>query len=178
MKYSFAIAALALAMAISPASAQERQQGPVFTGFGSWVEVENRLPVPAEVEVKAIFDTVRGAEPGSINGRIDSAARFINLFAAEGATGDRVSVALVIHGPANWDVTNDAAYQRQYPGQTNASAAAVAEMIEQGVQFYVCGQSAASMGLTADDLLPGVMMTHSQTVTTALLHAQGYANIP
>ncbi|WP_169053436.1 DsrE family protein [Alteraurantiacibacter aquimixticola] len=172
------ILAMALSLVAAPALAQERMSGPVFTKFGSWRPVENNIPVPADGEIKAIFDIVRAAEPGQVNGRIDSAARFVNLLVHAGVPEENVKLAIVLHGPSIRDVTHDAAYGAANDGASNASAAAIAEMIAHGVQFYVCGQSALSQGITAEDLLPGVLMTYSQTVTTALLHQQGYQNIP
>jgi intracellular sulfur oxidation DsrE/DsrF family protein len=152
--------------------------GPVFKEIGSWREVESGLPLVAGVEYKVIFDETGAADPGSVNGRIDSAARFINLLVAHGVPQEKISVAIVLHGPAIWDVTNASAYGRKNAGAANASAAAVAEMVAQGTKFYVCGQSALAQGIHAADLLPGVHMTLSQTVATAQLHAQGYTNIP
>jgi intracellular sulfur oxidation DsrE/DsrF family protein len=178
MKRLISVLVMVLSLCAMPAAAQERMSGPVFNGFGSWREVESGLPLVAGTEYKVIFDGTAGADPGDINGRLDSAARFINLLVAHGVPQQKISVAVVFHGPAIWDLTNAAAYGRKHNGAANASAAAVAEMVAQGTKFYVCGQSALAQGINAADLLPGVHMTLSQTVATAQLHAQGYSNIP
>lgn len=170
-----ALAVLALPMA---ALAQERMTGPVFNGFGSWTPIESTQEVPKDQHYRAIFDSSKGATPGELNGRIDSAARYINLLVAAGVPRENIEVAIVVHGSASWDVVTDAAYARKYPGQANGSAKAIAEMVASGVEFYICGQAAAHHGIANADLLPGVTMSLSQTVATSILHNRGFQEIP
>ncbi len=174
------VSAAALALCIAPASAEEgeRHSGPVFSEFGSWREVVNMAPLDLEAEYKGIFDVVPGSKDGKVNAKFDSAARWMNLIVANGVPRENVHLAVVVHGPSVWDVVTDDAYGRKYEGQTNPNAAIVAAMIAEGVEFYVCGQSALGQGVTNADLLPGVKMGLSQTVVSTQLHNQGYTNIP
>lgn len=178
---SLILSAAALALTVTPASAQEipeRQSGPVFAEFGAWREVDNMAPLDVEAEYKAIFDIVPGSREGAINGRIDSAARYMNLLVANGVPRENISLAIVVHGPSVWDVTLDESYARRFEGQANPNAEIVRTMLAEGVEFYVCGQSALGQGVTNADLIPGVKMGLSQTVVTTQLHNQGYTNIP
>ena len=170
------IAACAFA---APVQAQDflSESGPVFSEFGRWAPVENMQPVEGQV-FKAVFDTSEGAKDGAINWRFDSAARYINLLAHNGVPAEYIHVAIVVHSSASWDVTNDTAYSRKYPGRTNPNREVVAEMLEKGVRFFICGQAAASHGIRNEDLLPGVTMTLSQTVASSVLHNEGFTNIP
>ena len=171
-------AALMLAAPVAAQDEQERQSGPVFVEFGNWRPVESGQTLDISQEFRAIFDTVRGGRDGEPNARFDSAARYMNLLVAHGVQRGNVHVAVVVHGPAIWDVTTDEAYHRKSHGEGNPSRAMVQAMLAQGVQFIVCGQSALGQGISNEDLLPGVTMALSQTVATSVLHQQGYTNIP
>lgn len=174
---AFVAAIMALAL---PAAAQdaERQSGPVFTHFGSWTAVDNDQPAPADQVYKVIFDVTRAAEDGERNARFDSAARFINLLVENGVPRENIEVAIIVHGPANWDITTREAYARRFPDRTHGSADMVEEMLAAGVRFYICGQSANASGISNADLIDGAVMTLSQTVATAILHNEGFTNIP
>lgn len=169
---------MALIALPAAALAQERMTGPVFTSFGSWAPIDNMQDIPADQHYRAIFDASKGAEPGDINSRIDSAARYINLLVSAGVPRENIEVAIVVHGSASWDVVTNAAYARKYPGKENATAPAIAEMAAQGVEFYICGQAAHHHGIANEDLLPGVTMTLSQTVATTILQNRGFHEIP
>lgn len=156
----------------------EIRSGPVFTAFGNWTMVDNMQPPATDQSYKVIFDATAGAEDGELNGRFDSAARFINLLVANGVPRENIEVAIIVHGPAGFDITTREAYARQYPDRTHGSADAVEAMIAEGVRFYICGQSANYRGIAREDLIPGAVMTLSQTVATAILHNEGFTNIP
>ncbi|NNU15450.1 hypothetical protein HK107_03800 [Parvularcula sp. ZS-1/3] len=171
-------AACAAALAIGHAQPPERTSGPVFESFGLWAPIENELPTPTDQTFKVIYDMTSAAPDGRIHPRVDSAARFINMMVAEGVPREQVEFALVAHGPSMWDLTTQEAFERKYPGRTNSSLAAVTEMTEAGVEFYICGQAAAWHGITNEDLLPGVTMALSQPIATAVLHNRGFTNVP
>ena len=63
-------------------------------------------------------------------------------------------------------------------GRANASAAAIAQLQDHGVEFYLCGQSAAAQGISNADLLPGVKMSLSAMTAHALLQQQGFTINP
>ena len=176
------ISALCVAMLgiALPAHAQEAatRSGPVFSEFGKWTVVDNEQPAPIEQTYKVIFDATEGAEDGEVNWRFDSAARFINLLVENGVPRENIEVAIIVHGPSGYDITTRERYERQYPGRTHASHDVVEAMIADGVRFYICGQSANARGITNDDLIEGAVMTLSQTVATAILHNEGFTNIP
>ncbi len=51
-------------------------------------------------------------------------------------------------------------------------------MLEAGVRFIVCGQSAAGQGVANDDLIDGVEVALSAMTAHALLQQQGYTVNP
>lgn len=175
-----AFGAAVLAFAACPAAAQDEakfQAGPVFT-FGKVTAVDSDLPITPRTELKALFTGYEPAKPGEMNNEFNNAARFINMNVAAGVPEKNVHVAIVLHGGASWDVVNDAAYGRKNDGKTNGSAAAIADLVAHGVQIYVCGQSAAFLGIEKKDLLPGVKLALSAMDAAVLLQAQGYQLVP
>ncbi|MBB5988012.1 DsrE family protein [Sphingobium lignivorans] len=173
-------AGMALLPAAVPAAAQSPafRPGPVFTDFGQTAPVDSDLVIPPDAQLKVAFDAKDAAPAGEVNKTINSAARFINMHVAAGVAPDRIKVTVVVHGPASWDVVRDEAYRAHKEGRSNGSASAVAQLLEKGVDIYLCGQSAASLGIAKDDLLPGVRLALSAMSAHVLLQQQGYAINP
>ncbi len=163
-----------------PASAQMEnfKAGPVFEDFGPTAPVEQSEPVPSDSQFHIAFDVATAAEPDKINRTIESAARFINMHVAAGVPEENIHLAIVVHGGAAFDLTNQEFFAAHKDGRTNASAAAIAQLQDHGVQFYLCGQSAAAHGIGNTDLLPGVKMSLSAMTAHALLQQQGYTINP
>ncbi|WP_417621968.1 DsrE family protein [Parasphingorhabdus sp.] len=163
-----------------PASAQMEnfKTGPVFEDFGPTAPVQEDEPVAADAAFKIAFDVAKEAEPDKINRTIESAARFINMHVKAGVQPENIRLAIVVHGGASLDLTNQEFFAAHKEGRTNASAAAIAQLQQHGVEFYLCGQSAAAHGIGNADLLPGVKMSLSAMTAHALLQQQGYSLNP
>ncbi|WP_159643580.1 DsrE family protein [Sphingorhabdus sp. 109] len=163
-----------------PAAAQMEnfKTGPVFETFGPTAPVQQSEPVSAETRFAIAFDVSAAAEPDKINRTIESAARFINMHVAAGVPQENIRLAIVVHGGASFDLTSQEFFGAHKDGRTNASAAAIARLQQHGVEFYLCGQSAAAHGISIADLLPGVKMSLSAMTAHALLQQQGYSINP
>lgn len=180
---AIALPAIATALSMGLAHAQSAPRpgfhaGTVITDFGPVATVEGHEPLPAAATFSVAFDVAEAAKPGSINRTLESAARFINMHAAAGVPRDAVRVAVVVHGPASFDLTDAATYGKKHDGAANANLAAIAALIENGVEIHLCGQSAAAQGITRADLAPGVKMSLSAMTAHALLQQQGYTLNP
>ena len=179
--YKARLALLLPLMALAqPASAQMEnfKPGPVFTDFGPTAPVEQSEPVAKDTQFHIAFDVSAAAEPDKINRTIESAARFINMHVAAGVPEENIHLAIVVHGGAAFDLTNAAFFAAHKDGRANASAAAIAQLQDHGVEFYLCGQSAAAQGISNADLLPGVKMSLSAMTAHALLQQQGFTINP
>lgn len=163
-----------------PASAQMENftTGPVFEDFGPTAPVQQDEPVAADATFKIAFDVNKEAEPDKINRTFESAARFINMQVKAGVKAENIDLAIVVHGGASLDLTNQEFFAAHKDGRKNASAAAIAQLQQHGVTFYLCGQSAAAHGISNADLLPGVKMSLSAMTAHALLQQQGYSLNP
>jgi len=144
-------------------------KGPLITEYGPVVAVPGAETLPADSHFKVAFDVVDKGEEGKVSRRLG----FLNMHVAAGIDPRNIRLAVVIHGKAVFDVTNDAKY-----GGTNANAGLVKTLMENGVTFHVCGQSAAYQGVEKEDLLPGVEMALSAMTAHAQLQQQGYTVNP
>ncbi|MEM1397957.1 MAG: DsrE family protein [Pseudomonadota bacterium] len=174
-RYRLAIAGLFLGAGIGvPASAQDLpeafEMGPLLPGTGPNAEVPGMTPLPESAAFRVAFDTAKGAADGKPNATLMTAARFLNMHARAGVDPVDLSAAVVIHGGAVADVVKQ--------NKDKPSAELVATLTKHNVRVIVCGQSAASLGVEKEDLLPGVEMALSAITAHALLQQQGYSLNP
>ena len=169
--------ALCLGLAIAPqialAGPEAFSTGPLIKDYGMIAAVPQAAPLAADAHYKVAIDVVEGGVDGELNGKFKTAASLINLLHASGVPEDRIEVGLVIHGPAYRDLLVDEAY-----GGDNPNAELIAALQAHGATLYYCGQSAVYHDVADDDLLPGVEVTLSATITHATLQQQGYALRP
>ena len=151
--------------------------GPVFENFGPHAPVEGMAPLPAEASFAHAFDVREMADEDTRNRGFESGARFINMHVAACVPQENIRVAVVVHGKAVHDLlTGESLAGREMPA--NGSAAMVRAMLDAGVRFIVCGQSAAAYGVAQEDLIPGVELALSTMTAHGLLQQQGYTVNP
>lgn len=148
--------------------------GNAIKEYGKIAAVQSDVEIPSGTIFKVRFDVGEAFPNRPINRTFDSAARFINLKDATGVPLEDVRIAIVVHGSASLDVTQDEFYAKKRGVKTNGSAEVVAQLQKHGVKIYICGQSAAYSGIKKKDLLPGVKVAHSAMTVHALLGQQGY----
>ncbi|MHA6332759.1 DsrE family protein [Qipengyuania sp. CAU 1752] len=178
MRFLLAMAALAFT---APASAQDFsafREGPVFTEFGAVAQVEPDQPLTADMHFMHSFDVAKGAGDDVMNRGIESAARFVNMMVLHGVPRENIHVAVVVHGAASLDLLHSEAFAARFEGRDNLTAAPLAEMMENGIEVYLCGQSATAHGIAKADLVPGVKMAVSAMTAHALLQQRGYTVNP
>ena len=179
IRWMAVMAALALA---APAAAQDMSgftTGPVFEDFGPVADIDDAdFLIPEDAEFKVVLDVSAGAEGGQINRTFVSAARLINMHDRAGIEPIKNRAVVVIHGKAVFDVLSNEAWAAKGREGENASAGPIAEMIDMGVRFIVCGQSAAAYGVKRADFVPGVEMALSAMTAHALLQRDGYTVNP
>jgi len=166
--------ALFIPAMLAAAAPQAFHAGPVFPTYGQIARVDADMPLPPDTVMKVAFDVSDQAKPGEVNRGFDTAARFINMNVAAGVKEANIHVAIVVHGKAGIDLLRQSAYAARTDGATNANAMLIDQLTQHGVQIYLCGQSAAGMGLAKRDLLPGVKLALSAMTAFALLQNQGY----
>lgn len=171
-------AAALLATAVSAQDMSAFRTGPVFEDFGPHAPVEGVETFASDTEFAHSFDVAKAAEDGGRNRGFESAARFINMHVAHGVTEENIRVAVVVHGKAVHDLLSAEGWAAHDLEGENGSAAMVRAMLDQGVRFIVCGQSAAAYGVTRDELIEGVEMDLSAMTAHAMLQQSGYTVNP
>lgn len=160
--------------------------GTRIADFGPVATVDMDRPIGAEERFRHAFDVSAAAEPGRLNRGFVSAARFLNALREAGAADENVRVAIVVHGPAGRDLLAAAPYAARIAGKGaaearvtgNPNAPLVAALLEEGATIELCGQSAASLGMTKAELLPGVEMALSAMTAHARLQRDDYTLNP
>lgn len=146
--------------------------GPVFESFGKHAPVSG-IQISSQQKFKIAFDVAKGAEPGAMNRRFETLARFINMHVANGAKLENIDLALVVHGSATIDVMNNNAYKSR-KGKDNDSKALLDALMSHGVRVIVCGQSAAANDVKKNMLIDGVEVDLSAMTAHARLNEEGY----
>ena len=173
---------LPVSLLLIPASAQAQeskfQPGTVLTEFGKVAPVQTDFKIPRGTKFKVLYDIVDPAEPGQLNRKLNTPARFLNMHTAAGAREKNIKLAVVIHGKASLDVANAKVYGAAYDGAENGNAAIIKALTEQGVRIILCGQSAAFYDVSHEDMLPGVEMALSAMTAHTILQQEGYRLTP
>ncbi len=168
------LAATAVFALASTAAAQEAfTPGPLLPDHGPNAVVPGMTPIPADAVFKVAFDVAADQRREGVNRGFQTVARYLNMHGRAGVPAERLRAALVVHGPAAWDLT-----QSGKDGAGNPNTDLIAALLESGVSVTLCGQSAAAYGIGKDDLLPGVDMALSAITAHALLQQEGYTVNP
>ena len=169
----------ALGTPLAAQSPDRFRTGPVFEEFGPVADVPDAdVAIPEDASFHVAFDVARAAQDGQLDRGFESAARLINMHARAGVAPMENRAAVVVHGAAVFDLLSAEGWAAHDREDANGSAAMVREMLDHGVRFIVCGQSAAAQGITADQLIEGVEMDLSAMTAHALLQQRGYTVNP
>ena len=164
MRTMLGLAALALLSAPALADGHEEKEEVVVT---------SDMEFPADAEWKHSFDAYE-SEAGKPNAAFRRALAFHKAMKAEGVEADAVKTAIVVHGPAVFDVVSDARYGEKYEGAANSNAEHAEELVARGAEIWVCGVAAKYHGVGNAHLLEGVKMAPSGTVAHAELQRRGF----
>jgi intracellular sulfur oxidation DsrE/DsrF family protein len=85
-----------------------------------------------------------------------------------------VHAAAVVHGGGWTALLRDEAYGARFDGKANPTRALVEELLANGVQFVLCGQTAGGRGVAQEELLPGVQVGWSAMTALNVFLSQGY----
>ena len=176
-QFLFRVLGAYLFMSMTMAQAQ-RMEGKIIKGYGETFRVENPdIKTDLKAYHKVIFDVSKSAEKRSeVNKYIETAARFLNMHAAEGMKPEQLKVAMTVHAGAWQDVLNDSAYKKRY-GIPNPNSGLINTLTDAGVDIILCGQTMKFRAVEREDMIPEVKIALS--AMTALLQYQnnGYTFI-
>jgi len=140
------------------------------------VDTENTvLKYDSSIDYKLaidIYDKIK--DSSKLAGTFREVGRTYNLNIANGVPMDKLKMAVVIHGGAISSILNDAAYEKKY-GIKNPNSEALRVYKENGVQFYVCGQSIGFMNIPQEDLAPEIEVAISAKTAFITFDQLGYS---
>lgn len=155
--------------------------GPLFstTSYGDdEVVVTPTMEFPADGQWQHAFDSIKG-ESAKTNAALARAVALYKHMEKAGIDPGQVTSAVVVHGPAIYDISNAARYEEAYgAGVINPNAALVAELVARGGEIWVCGVAAMHRKVGDDDVLPGVQMAPAAMVAHAELQRRGFSLNP
>ena len=138
---------MVLLMSLSlQAGMEEFKDGPVIKGFGKHALVPTQS-VDKNTILKVAFDVGEAAKLGDVNRRFNSLARFINMHVAAGVKKENITLALVVHGKASFDLLDNATFHKAHK-QDNPSKALIETLLANNVAVILCGQTAAAYEIT------------------------------
>lgn len=164
-------------MLMASAAADTFKKGPLITEFGPHAEVNHQIVLNADTRFQVAFDVAEQGETGKINTRFESLARFLNMHVANGVDAKNIDLALIVHGKAAWDLTQNSAYEAKF-GAQNANLPLLEALQAHGVRITVCGQSTIHYEITNQMLAEGVKMSLSAMTEHAILQQRGFTLNP
>jgi intracellular sulfur oxidation DsrE/DsrF family protein len=169
------LAVLTLLALSTPVYAQEAAPGPAIHSFGAVFDVADPdFATRTDMEHKVAFEIAQASNsPDRVNASLNSVARFINMHAAAGVPRENIRPAVVVHGPAGWELLDNAAYRERH-GVDNPNAELIRELTAFGVKVILCGQTAASRGIPRAGLVGGVEVALSAMTAFMVLQEDGY----
>lgn len=171
---------VALQLAEGPTAghaATARTPFPRIAAYGGVVDIDGKRPDRALMHKIVIDAASDETSADGLNGRLELAARTLNLYALAKVPPEQVEVALVVHGKAVPSLFNDAVFTERF-GKTNPDAGLLQALLDARVSVVVCGQALAKHNATAADLRPGVTVSLSAITELAERQASGFALIP
>jgi intracellular sulfur oxidation DsrE/DsrF family protein len=159
-------------------TAAEPQTGSVIQNYGPVFSVpDDSFNLAPDRNYRILMDIGNGPDdPATLNRSIESAARFLNMHARNGIKPENLKMAIVLHGSGIHAVLNNEAYMQRFQVE-NSNQPLITALNQAGVKIYVCGQSAAYNGYTAESLLPEADMAVSAMTVHVRLQQEGYQAI-
>jgi intracellular sulfur oxidation DsrE/DsrF family protein len=167
---------LALSLLPTALSAQEAAvPGPVIFSTGAVFPIPDAdYATPPDLDYHLAFEVGQASpSPNQLNAALNSVARFLNMHVQAGVPRERVRAAVVVHGTAGWEILDESAYRERY-GVANPNRELIGELLDNGVQVILCGQTATSRGIPDKSRIKGVQVALSAMTAFVVLQEQGY----
>ena len=140
------------------------------------IDVEpNALKYDAALEYKIAIDLYdKIGDSSSLYIPLREVARVYNLNIANGVPKEKLKIAAVIHGYGMDAILNNEKYKEKYDVD-NPNTDTINQLLDLGVDFYVCGQNLGMFNVSKDDILYGINVPISAKTTFITLDQMGYS---
>jgi len=134
-----------------------------------------------DTNMKLIFDftqsTANNAQGSHVNEGLEEVARILNLHLAAGLKKDNLKALVVFHSASLLSILRDEYYLSKY-GNNNPNKELLTQLIKNGIDLVVCGQSIMLRELSPGDILPGIQFALSAKTTLSKYQNDGYILFP
>lgn len=155
---------------------------PAIQGYGGVIPVpfETDKPDPSK-QYKFVIELGNKLEDKTkVADMLDYAARMYNLHRYAGVPKENIELAIVIYAGSTPMVMANPTYRKRFdkvdPNSVlvNPNGALLDELLRNGIQVIVCGQSMMKQNLLPEEIYPGVRMAVSRFTATTDLIGKGY----
>ena len=148
---------------------------PAIQGYGGVnpVPFETEKPDPSKQYKFVIELGNKLADKNQVAGMLDYAARMYNLHRYAGVPKENIELAILVYAGSTPMVMANPTYSKRFE-QVNPNSALLDELLRNGIQVIVCGQSMMKQDLLPEDIYPGVRMAVSRFTATTDLIEKGY----
>ena len=156
----------------------QKKVNPVIKSYGTVFEIPgaDHKPDPS-IEYKILVElTENASKPDSLNEYLEALATLINLHAAEGVPREKIRMAVVLRKMATYGVFGNELYKEKFKCD-NPNLQLLKELMDAGVEFFVCGQTMLKRNMDTKKLVPGTKIASSGLTTISTYQLQGYTMI-
>lgn len=136
---------------------------------------------PKNTKMKFIFDftqsTANNAQGSHVNEGLEEVARILNLHITAGLKIENLKAIVVFHSASLLSIMHDAYYQDKY-GNNNPNKELLNQLMKNGIDLVVCGQSIMLRELSPNDFLLGLQFALSAKTTLSKYQNEGYILFP
>ena len=151
---------------------------PIIKSYGTVFEIPNadHKPDPS-IKYKILVElTENAAKPDSLNEYLEALATLINLHAAEGVPKENIQMAVVLRKMATYGVFGNELYTEKFKCD-NPNLQLLKELMDAGVEFYVCGQTMLKRKIDTKKLVAGTKVASSGLTAITTYQLQGYTMV-
>jgi intracellular sulfur oxidation DsrE/DsrF family protein len=168
---------LILILAVCIIEAQTKVN-PVIKSYGQVFQIPtaDHKPDPS-IKYKILVElTENASKPDSLNEYLEALATLINLHAAEGVAKENIQMAVVMRKMATYGVFGNELYKEKFKCD-NPNMQLLKELMDAGVEFYVCGQTMLKRNIDTKKLVPGTKIASAGLTTITTLQLKGYTMV-
>jgi len=151
---------------------------PVIKSYGTVFQLPNadQKPDPSLKYNILVELTENGSKPDSLNEYIEALATLVNLHAAEGVPKENIQMVVVLRKMAPFAVFDNELYKEKFKCD-NPNLQILKELMDAGVEFFVCGQTMQKRNIDTKKLVAGTKVASSGLTAITTYQLKGYAMI-
>lgn len=173
-----AASAASMLMAAAAATQPTREDlhtGPLIESFGRHVDLPDAdFETRTDHVYRVAFEILQPLQaPERVHGRLEAAARFMNMHAHAGVPQENLQMKLILHGGGTRTAMTNEAYRKRYDVD-NPSLPLLGALADAGVEIFLCEQSRVLIGLDASEVAAPIKSALSAMTAVVTLQADGY----